>query len=356
MATPDHGKILLEPAANASALAPDAKGSSAPPLLSIEGLHVQYRSRHASVTAVQDVSLDVHAGESLGLIGESGCGKSTVALSILRLLPPHGRITKGRLIFKGENILRRSHAELRSLRGNRIAMVFQEPMVSLNPVFTIRDQVEEALHIHMPKLDRTEIRARVEGTLRMTGITDTDRVLSSYPHELSGGLRQRAMIAMSLICMPDVLIADEPTTAIDVTVQAQIIRLLNTLRTVTNMALLMISHDPGLIAATCDRVAVMYAGRIIETGSVHHIFHTARHPYTHHLLSSIPSRTRPKHALPVIPGHVSHADSRTKGCPFAPRCPRVLDRCHHEMPPATASSPTHLFHCWSPIADIPRPE
>jgi oligopeptide/dipeptide ABC transporter ATP-binding protein len=312
------------------------------PLLSVEGLGVAM----GGVPVLEDVSFAIAPGETLGLVGESGCGKSVTALSIMRLLPePPARIASGRIVFDGTDLLDLDAERLRSIRGDRIAMIFQEPMTSLNPVFTIGDQIGESLIVHRGA-SRAAARAEAARLLDLVGIPAAASRLDRYPHELSGGQRQRAMIAIALACKPRLLIADEPTTALDVTVQAQILDLIARLRRELGMAVLLITHDLGVVAEFCDRVAVMYAGRIVEEAPATALFAAPGHRYTEALLRSMPAANAPGRDLPSIPGSVPPPAARGAGCVFAPRCGFATPRCRAELPPLGA--PPHRLRCWHP--------
>jgi oligopeptide/dipeptide ABC transporter ATP-binding protein len=312
------------------------------PLLSVEGLGVAM----GGVPVLEDVSFAIAPGETLGLVGESGCGKSVTALSIMRLLPePPARIASGRIVFDGTDLLDLDAERLRSIRGDRIAMIFQEPMTSLNPVFTIGDQIGESLIVHRGA-SRAAARAEAARLLDLVGIPAAASRLDRYPHELSGGQRQRAMIAIALACKPRLLIADEPTTALDVTVQAQILDLIARLRRELGMAVLLITHDLGVVAEFCDRVAVMYAGRIVEEAPATALFAAPGHRYTEALLRSMPAANAPGRDLPSIPGSVPPPAARGAGCVFAPRCGFATPRCRAELPPLCA--PPHRLRCWHP--------
>jgi peptide/nickel transport system ATP-binding protein/oligopeptide transport system ATP-binding protein len=298
--------------------------------------------------AVDGVSLDLYPGETLGVVGESGCGKTVMSLSILRLVPePPGHIRPGSLIeFEGHNLLTLPPRDLRAVRGNRIAMIFQEPMTSLNPVLTIGDQVAEAAIVHQ-HLSRAVARRRAFELLRQVGIPEPEERVDHYPHQLSGGMRQRVMIAMALICRPQILIADEPTTALDVTIQAQILELLARLRQELGMAVLLITHDLGVVAGTADRVVVMYAGQVVETAPTPELFAHPRHPYTEGLMESIPRLDRPRARLHSIPGSVPAATAWPQGCRFHPRCPYAWDKCRAEEPPLLETGTDgHTARCW----------
>jgi peptide/nickel transport system ATP-binding protein len=320
------------------------------PLLRIRDLKTYFVTEHGAGTAraVDGVSFDLYPGETLGVVGESGCGKTVTSLSILRLVPePPGHIRPGSFIeFDGRNLLALQPKELRAIRGNRIAMIFQEPMTSLNPVLTIGDQVAEAAVVH-ENLSRSAARARAIDMLRQVGIPDPDQRVDDYPHQLSGGMRQRVMIAMALICHPQILIADEPTTALDVTIQAQILELLGQLQQQLGMAVLLITHDLGVVAGTADRVLVMYAGQVVETASTGDLFAQPLHPYTEGLLASIPRIDRPRDRLHSIPGSVPAATAWPAGCRFHPRCPYAWEKCRTEEPPLLeAGAPGHAARCW----------
>jgi len=300
-------------------------------LLEIDDLHIAFTGRSGAVPAVRGVSLTIDRGEVVGLVGESGCGKSVTALALLRLLPtPPAQIRAGRITFAGQDLLTLPEREIRRVRGHRIAMIFQEPMTALNPVFTIGHQIGESLQIHLG-LGRAERRRRAAELLAQVGIADPERRLEDYPHQLSGGQRQRVMIAMALACDPDLLIADEPTTALDVTIQAQILALLNRLQQERGLAVLLITHDMGVVAQTADRVAVMYAGQIVEQATTVDLFAEPRHPYTHGLLASIP---RPGVArLTPIPGQLPPLTALPAGCTFADRCAWAHEACRVAPPP-----------------------
>ena len=316
------------------------------PLLRLEALRTQFRAPGGAVAAVDGVSLEVAAGETLALVGESGSGKSVTALSILRLVPePDGRITGGRVWFRGRDLLALPPAEMRRVRGREIAMVFQEPMSSLNPVLTCGEQVAETLVLH-ERLGRAAARARSVELFRQMGIPDPEQRVHEYPHQLSGGTRQRVMIAMALACRPALVIADEPTTALDVTIQAQILELMKALQDEMGMSIILITHDLGVIAETCEDVLVMYAGRIAEVGSVEDIFHRPSHPYTRGLLESIPRLEYPrKSRLSTIEGMVPALMDLPAGCRFNNRCPHRSERCTLEAPALEAVAGSHRVSC-----------
>jgi oligopeptide/dipeptide ABC transporter ATP-binding protein len=305
-------------------------------LLEVTNLQTHFPTRAGLVRAVDGVSFYINRGELLGLVGESGCGKSITALSIMRLIAPPGKIVGGEISFDGRNLLKLSDSEMRAIRGNDIAMIFQDPMTSLNPVFTVGEQIAEALRLHR-KLSRKAARAGAIEAMREVSIPDPARRIDDYPHQLSGGMRQRVMIAMALACDPKLLIADEPTTALDVTIQAQILELLNELRKNRELAILLITHDLGVVAEVADRVAVMYTGRIVEESPVEELFARPRHPYTEGLLRSVPklsSATAAKaERLETIEGTVPSPTDLPPGCHFAPRCPYRMPRCTAEEIP-----------------------
>jgi len=314
-------------------------------LLEIRNLAVQFFTYQGTVRALEGVSLRVGRGEILGLVGETGCGKSVLARSVLRLIAdPPGRITDGEILFKGRDLLKLSRREMRRIRGNEISMIFQEPMSSLNPVFTVGNQMQEVVALHQA-VGRDEARRICVDMLRQVKMPDPDQVLAKYPHELSGGMRQRVMIAMELSCRPDLLLADEPTTALDVTVQAQVLSILEGITRRQGVAVLFISHDLGVIAQLCDRVAVMYAGGIVETAPAAAIFAGPRHPYTQGLLQAIPRIDDGKEALMVIPGTVPSLIDPPRGCRFHPRCGHRFQPCDREPPPFYEPSPGHRVAC-----------
>jgi peptide/nickel transport system ATP-binding protein len=323
-------------------------------VLEVRDLVTSFATPRGRLTAVDGVSLELHAGETLCVVGESGCGKSVTALSILRLLPePQATIERGEILFEGRDLRRLPYPELRQLRGSRIAMIFQEPMTSLNPVFRIGDQIAEALRVHRD-LSRSAQDARVVELLELVGIPEPRTRMRDYPHQLSGGMRQRVMIAMALANDPAVLIADEPTTALDVTVQAQILELLEALKRRFRMAVLLITHDLGVVAEVAQRVAVLYAGRVVEAGSVEEIFRAPQHPYTRGLLDSLPSaRVHPGQPLHVIKGRVPDLHARPAGCSFRERCPRALELCARVDPELGAGRGGTRVACHNPV---PPPE
>lgn len=319
-----------------------------PSLLAIENLRTFFDTEDGVVQSVRGIDLRIEAGETLALVGESGCGKSVTALSAMRLLPmPPGRFESGKIFFQGHDLLSVPETEMRKIRGNDISMVFQEPMTSLNPIFTIGDQIGEAIALHQNKTP-AETRELTLEILRLVAIPSPEQRINQYPHELSGGMKQRVMIAMAISCRPALLIADEPTTALDVTIQAQILDLLNSLRRETRMAILLITHNLGIVAETADRVAVMYAGKIVEEASVEALFESPAHPYTRGLLNSLPP-DEPGRALEPIPGVVPNPAYLPSGCAFHPRCKEVMPKCREEIPdpfPAPGPDSSHRVACW----------
>ena len=324
----------------------------AKPLLEVTDLKTHFFNEDGVTRAVDGLSFTLNAGETLGIVGESGCGKSVTALSILRLLPPRiGRIVGGSIAFAGRDLLRLSDREMRDIRGNSIAMIFQEPMTSLNPVLTIGHQIAEAVRIHRGA-SATAARTRAIEVLNLVKIPDADRRLDDYPHQFSGGMRQRVMIAMALACDPQVLIADEPTTALDVTIQAQVLKLMLELKEQTGAAVILITHDLGVVAETCQRVLVMYAGRKVEEAPVLDLFDRPSHPYTRGLLASVArgKRGSRRKRLAEIPGIVPSLREPIAGCAFAPRCPLVRERCRREAPallPVPGTVHDHTAACFA---------
>ena len=317
------------------------------PLLEITGLATYFFTQDGVVKAVDGISYDLNEGEILGIVGESGCGKSVSALSIMRLVAsPPGRVVDGVVLFEGDDLLQKDEREMRDIRGNRIAMVFQEPMTSLNPVLTIGRQITETLELHQG-MNRTEATERAGELLRLVGIPDADQRLKDYPHQFSGGMRQRVMIAMALSCNPKLIIADEPTTALDVTIQAQILELMQSLSQQFGTALIIITHNLGVVARYAHRVNVMYAGKIIETGSSTEIYHNPKHPYTVGLLNSVPRLDEAiKIKLDPIDGLPPDLVDLPEGCSFAPRCRFTYDRCTQETPQLEEVLTEHHSACW----------
>lgn len=317
-------------------------------LLEVRNLKTYFATRRGEVRSVDDVSFSIELGETLSLVGESGCGKSVTALSIMRLVAPPGRVTGGEVLFEGRNLISLSEKEMRTIRGNDIAMIFQDPMTSLNPVYTVGEQIAEAIRLHRKVSKREAWNQAIEG-MRDVAIPAPEIRAKTYPHEMSGGMRQRVMIAMALACDPKLLIADEPTTALDVTIQAQILDLLTELRQKRNLALLLITHDLGVVAETSDRVAVMYAGKIVEEASAKELFARPRHPYTEGLLRAVPRLDEERHGratrLQTIEGVVPNPLALPDGCRFAPRCAHALDKCREGEIPLTGVGAEHASRC-----------
>ena len=321
------------------------------PLLSVDGLRVEFTTERGTIYAVNDISFSIGKGETLGIVGESGCGKSVTSLALLGLLARAGRVAAGSAMFAGRDLLKMSGRELRAVRGKEIAMIFQDPMTSLNPVHTIGGQIREALTTHFDMSTR-EANARVVELLDQVGIPSARSRVGDYPHQFSGGMRQRAMIAMALACEPKLLIADEPTTALDVTIQAQILDLLRTLVTERGTALMLITHDLGVVAGMCERVNVMYAGTFVETGTADQVFAQPRHPYALGLLQSVPRLDVGRQlALHPIPGQPRNMLNRPTACPFAPRCRFRLEVCTQELPELTSHGHDHKAACFNPVAE-----
>ena len=320
-------------------------------LLEVKNLKTRFDIESGFFYAVDGVSFQVQRGRTLGIVGESGCGKSVTSLSLMRLVQKPGRIESGEILFDGRALLQASDREMQDMRGKDLAMIFQDPMTSLNPVYTIGHQIDEAVRRHNPKMSRAEVKAHTINMLKKVGIPAPERRYDDYPHQLSGGMRQRVMIAMAISCDPKLLIADEPTTALDVTIQAQILDLLRNLQKDFDAGLILITHDLGVVAEMCQDVVVMYAGRIVEQGSVEDIFYHPRHPYTRGLLDSIPNvEDADTHKrLRTIPGLVPDLSKLPKGCRFADRCPRVQARCRESDPALTAHSETQSAACYFPL-------
>ncbi len=319
------------------------------PLLEVKNLKTYFYTEDGVVKAVDGVDFYVNPGEVMGLVGESGCGKSVTSLSIMRLISPPGKIVSGEILFEGKDLVRASEDEMIQVRGNRVSMIFQQPQTALNPVFKVGDQIAEVLSIHQ-SMSKEKGRARAVELLQMVGIPDPARRAEAYPHELSGGQAQRVMIAMALACVPDLLIADEPTTALDVTIQAQILDLMRNLRQNIGTAIILITHDLGVVAEMAERIAVMYAGYIVEQADVQPLFETPLHPYTQGLIGSIPVLGKLKDRLEVIPGSVPNLVNLPVGCRFAPRCRArteyALAICTEKEPELFTHSPNHLVRCW----------
>ena len=316
-------------------------------LLEVKHLRTEFfSSKKSSVTAVDDVSFDIKKGEIVGLVGESGCGKSVTSLSIMQLLKDTpGKVTNGEIIFQGRNLLEVSKKEMLDIRGDKMSMIFQEPMSSLNPSMRIDKQMIEGIRLHTP-LTKAEARKKAADILSQVGIPDPQRVLKNYPHQLSGGMSQRVMIAMAMSCEPDLLIADEPTTALDVTIQAQILELMKKIQQDKGMSILLITHDLGVVAEMCSRVIVMYAGKIVEEAPVEILFATPTHPYTQGLIASVPKLGSGVKVLPSIPGSVPDLSAMPKGCRFAPRCKYATEKCHQEQPELLSVGEKQKCRCW----------
>lgn len=317
------------------------------PLLQVQDLCVEFRTARGRVSAVNGISFDVQPGEVFGLVGETGSGKTITGLSILRLLPNSARITNGSICFDGSNLLTLRENEMRPLRGGKIAMIFQDPSSSLNPVFTIGSQLEAVIREHL-KLSAEKVRARAYEMLEAVGLPDVERISHSYPHQLSGGMQQRVMIALALSCQPSLIIADEPTTALDVTIQSQILALLRRLQKQFGIALILITHNLGVVAEICDRVAVLYAGRVAEIGPVQAIFESPSHPYTRGLMGAIPRKGSRGKPLVAIAGTVPTDARLTASCIFAARCPQAFERCWRETPVLEARGEAHYSACFAP--------
>lgn len=314
-------------------------------LLKVENLRTSFFTDDGEVKAVDGVSFGLLKGKTLGIVGESGSGKSITALSILKLLAANGKIVGGEVNFKGENLLSYSDKEMRSVRGNAISMIFQEPMTSLNPVFTVGQQISESLVKHQ-QLGKKEAMSRSIELLKLVGIPSPDKRVKQYPHELSGGMRQRVMIAIALACNPEILIADEPTTALDVTIQAQILGLIRGLQKKFGMSVIMITHDLGVVAETCDYVAVMYAGQVVEYADILSLFQYPKHPYTIGLMNSLPRHDKELEKLEPILGNVPNPKEMPVGCRFAPRCPAATDLCRTKMPDLLPDEKENDIRCW----------
>lgn len=316
-------------------------------LLEIRNLRTYFYTEDGVVPAVDGIDLYIKPGETLGIVGESGCGKSVTSISILRLIPsPPGKILEGsEILFEGKSLLDLPEREMRKIRGNEISMIFQEPMTSLNPVFKIGDQISETLMLHQ-KMSKPQAREKSIEMLKLVGIPRPEKVVDDFPHNLSGGMRQRAMIAMALACNPRLLIADEPTTALDVTIQAQILELMNKLKSDINASVMLITHNLGVVAETCQRVVVMYAGKVVEEGDVYSIFEDPKHPYTIGLLKSVPSTEVDQDKLESIPGVVPNPLHMPKGCRFAPRCSKAMEICKEKQPGVTTLGEERRVSCF----------
>jgi oligopeptide/dipeptide ABC transporter ATP-binding protein len=325
------------------------QGGADVPLLEVRDLQVSFQLERSTIYAVQGFSLQVRAGERVGVVGESGSGKSVSALSVMRMVPSPGRLTGGEIVFEGRDLLRLSPAAMRHVRGGQIGMIPQNPLTSLNPVITIESHFQEVLSLHLG-LNKHQASERAVELLRSVGIPDPATRLHEYAHRLSGGQRQRVIIALAMACQPRLLIADEPTTALDVTIQAQILELIDDLVERSNLGAILITHNLGIVAGHCDRVVVMYAGRVMETATVFDLFDHPSHPYTVGLLRCVPrlaaTRARVFAAIPGLPPQVTQL---SEGCPFAPRCERATDRCRAETPPLEEIAPAHSIACWNPV-------
>lgn len=315
-------------------------------LLEVKNLQTHFTTKRGTSKAVDGIDFKLHKGETLGIVGESGCGKSITSLSILRLIPsPPGKIAGGEILFKGRNLVELPESEMRKLRGNEISMIFQEPMTSLNPVLPVGEQIAEAIRLHQ-KLSKKEAAKQAVEMLRVVGIPSPEKRAKQEPFQLSGGMRQRVMIAMALSCNPEVLIADEPTTALDVTIQAQILRLMKDLQERLGMGVILITHDLGVVAETCDKVAVMYAGNIVEHATTEALFEKPLHPYTQGLLASLPKIHEDQEELYTIEGNVPSAFNMPPGCRFATRCPFATELCHEQKPDLIAHDSGSSVRCW----------
>ena len=320
-------------------------------LLEVKNLETEFKVKRGLVKAVNGVSFEIEKGEILAVVGESGSGKSVTSLSVMGLIEKPGRISKGEIIFDGKDLTKLSKKEMQAIRGDKISMIFQEPMTSLNPVYRIKDQIMESILTHT-KMTKKEAEEHAVEMLRLVGIPDPERRAEDYPHQMSGGMRQRVMIAMALACNPELLIADEPTTALDVTIQAQILDLINSLREKLNMSVLLITHDLGVVAETADKVVVMYCGRVVEKGTVEDIFTDPRHPYTRGLLDSIPRMDKDVKPLYMIKGIVPDPTNLPKGCPFADRCDRCMDKCREAMPKLVETGEGRAVRCFLENDDV----
>lgn len=315
-------------------------------MIQIKNLHVQFSTYGGRVQAVRGVSFDLHKGETLAIVGESGCGKSVTSQSIMRLIPtPPGRITSGSILFKGQDLTKLSEKKMRDIRGADISMIFQDPMTALNPTLRVGEQISENIMQH-ENISKEKAKEKAFEMLELVGIPNPKERLKQYPHEFSGGMRQRIVIAMALVCNPEVLIADEPTTALDVTIQAQILELFKDIQQKTDVSIVLITHDLGVVAQVADRVAVMYAGKIVEIGTRRDIFYTPQHPYTKGLLRSVPRLDLYESELVPIAGSPPDLFAPPSGCSFAPRCPYVMEVCDRMYPASTKLKESHQVHCW----------
>ena len=321
------------------------------PLLQVKNLHTSFFTDAGEVKAVNGISYNLDAGKVLGIVGESGSGKSVSAYSVLRILTDTGRVTEGEVLFKGENILKYSEQQMQKFRGSRISIIFQDPMTCLNPTFSIGSQLREAIRIHTDR-SKEEIQARALEMLQLVGVNEPEKRLKQYPHELSGGMRQRVMIAMALACEPDILIADEPTTALDVTIQAQILELMQDLQKKMGMAIIMITHDLGVIADMCDEIIVMYGGKVCERGTADEIFYNPRHEYTKGLIRSIPRISEKHEKLVPISGSPVDLLNLPKGCAFASRCDHAMKICLEQPPEEVRVNGFHIAACWNNVKQM----
>lgn len=322
-------------------------------LLKVQDLHTCFNTSKGLISVVNGISFQINRGESVGMVGESGCGKSVTSLSIMRLIFPPGKIESGEILLEGDNLIQKSQRSMRRVRGNKISMIFQEPMTSLNPVYTVGMQIAEPLRYHQ-KISRKEALDKSVELLKAVGIPLPEQRVKEYPHQLSGGMRQRVMIAMALSCNPKLLIADEPTTALDVTIQAQILELMKEIKHHLNMAILVITHDLGIIAELAEKVMVIYAGRVVEEAKVKELMQNPLHPYTRGLLASIPRLAGKKQRLHVIEGNVPVPGNYPSGCPFHPRCPYARNLCNREAPPLQNPGENRLLRCWIGTSEYSR--
>jgi len=314
-------------------------------LLEIRDLYLEFKTSRGNLKALNGISFDVQKGEVLGLVGETGCGKTVTGLTILRLLSRSARVTRGEIVLEGMNLLKLSKDEIEKVRGSQIAMIFQDPSSSLNPVFTIGDQMRRVIRRHT-ELSKSAASKHAGEMLSAVGLPDVQRILNSYPHQLSGGQQQRVMIAMALSCHPRLLIADEPTTALDVTIQAQILKLIRQLQKEFDISAILITHNLGVVAQTCDRLVILYAGRVAEIGTTYQVFKSPKHPYSQGLLNAVPRPGNRGQKMAVIPGIVPPNPGALVGCPFSPRCPYVFERCGNEIPSLYRVSEGHLSACF----------
>ncbi len=321
------------------------------PILQVKNLHTSFFTDAGEVRAVNGISYNLDRGKVLGIVGESGSGKSVSAYSVMQILTDTGRVTEGEILFNGDNILKYDDKQMAAFRGSKISIIFQDPMTSLNPVFTIGNQLREAIRIHTDR-NKEEIQARALEMLQLVGVNEPEKRLKQYPHELSGGMRQRVMIAMALACEPDILIADEPTTALDVTIQAQILELMQDLQKKMGMAIIMITHDLGVIADMCDEIIVMYAGKVCERGTADEIFYNPRHEYTKGLIRSIPRLSEKHEKLVPIAGTPVDLLNLPKGCAFASRCDRAMKICLREHPEEIRVNENHIAACWANVLQM----